>query len=98
MGMVSYSLSGRAFHLDCSTNTDIGKAVTEEEKLQLIKGASEEAILLAEISYNMLARFNNYEKLSQQDFNAIWHAHVNLSILWKEALSMEHAPPNGRLN
>ena len=96
--MVSYDPSGRAFHLDCYTTTCIGKAVTDEEKERLIRGASDEAVLLAELSFLMLSRFKKQEKLSQQDFDAMWYAHVNLSMLWREALSMEDAPANGKLN
>ena len=72
--------------------------MTDEEKERLIRGASDEAVLLAELSFLMLSRFKKQEKLSQQDFDAMWYAHVNLSMLWREALSMEDAPADGKLN
>ena len=59
---------------------------------------TDEAVLLAELSFLMLSRFKKQEKLSQQDFDAMWYAHVNLSMLWREALSMEDAPADGKLN
>jgi hypothetical protein len=96
--MVSYDPSSGASHLDCYSSTGISKIMTDEEKERLIRGASDEAVLLAELSFLMLSRFKKQEKLSQQDFDAMWYAHVNLSMLWQEALSMEDAPANGKLN
>ena len=70
----------------------------DEELLPFIEGASEEAVLLAELSFLMLNRFEKQEKLSPQDFDAMWYAHVNLTMLWQAALSTEDVPSNGKLN
>ena len=70
----------------------------DEELLAFTEGASEEAVLLAELSFLMLNRFEKQEKLSAQDFDAMWYAHVNLTMLWQAALSTEGAPQNGKLN
>ena len=98
--MVSYDPSSGASHLDCYSSTGISKIMTDEEKepLPSITGASDEAIALAELSFIMLRRFNKQEKLTKQDFDAVWYAHVNLTTFWKAALSTEGAPRNGKLN
>ena len=70
----------------------------EEESLAHITGASDEAVVLAELSFVMLNRFKNQEKMSKQDFDALWYTHVNLTTLWEEALSTKGAPQNGKLN
>ena len=70
----------------------------DEELLPFIEGASDEAVLLAELSFLMLNRFEKQEKLSAQDFDAMWYAHVNLTMLWQAALSKKDAPQNGKLN
>ena len=46
----------------------------------------------------MLNRFEKQEKLSAQDFDAMWYAHVNLTMLWQAALSKKGQPQNGKLN
>jgi len=63
-----------------------------------VDGASEEAVLLAELSCIMLNKFKSHEKLHKKDFDAMWYAHVNLTMLWQEALSTKGAPSNGKLN
>ena len=70
----------------------------EEEPLPPITGASDEAVILAELSFVMLNRFKNQEKISAQDFDALWYAHVNLTTLWEEALSTKGAPQDGKFN
>ena len=98
--MVSYCTSGGTLYLNYYRTTDTVKAMTEEEEEPLppITGASDEAIALAELSFVMLRRFKQQEKLSEQDFDAMWYAHVNLTTFWKAALSTEGAPRNGKLN
>ena len=70
----------------------------EEEALVPITGASDEAVVLAELSFVMLNRFKNQEKMAKQDFDALWYAHVNLTTLWEEALSTKGAPQDGKFN
>ena len=70
----------------------------DEELLAFTEGASEEAVLLAELSFLMRDRFEKQEKLSAQDFDAMWYAHVNLTMLWQAALSKKGLPQNGKLN
>jgi hypothetical protein len=98
--VVSYDPCSGTTHLDYCSTINIGKAMTEEEEepLPSITGASDEAIALAELSFIMLRRFNKQEKLTKQDFDAVWYAHVNLTTFWKAALSTEGAPRNGKLN
>ena len=68
------------------------------EELPFADGAYDEAMLLAELSFIMLDKFKNQEKLSAQDFDAMWYAHVNLTMLWQAALSKKGLPQNGKLN
>ena len=100
MGVVSYHFSGRTFCSYNYTAINTGKAMTEDdfEELPFADGASDEAMLLAELSFIMLDKFKNQEKLSAQDFDAMWYAHVNLTMLWQAALSKKGLPQNGKLN
>jgi len=70
----------------------------DDNELHWIDGASEEATLLAELSSLMLDKFENQEKLSAQDFDAIWYAHVNLTKLWQTALAGQAKARNGNLH
>jgi len=96
--MVSYHPCTGAFYSDYYSAIDIGKAMTEDDELPFADGASDEAVLLAELSFLMLNRFEKQEKLSAQDFDAMWYAHVNLTMLWQAALSKKGQPQNGKLN
>jgi len=100
--VVSYDTCSGTFYLNYYSTVGIGKAMTEEdddyELLPFTEGASEEAVLLAELSFLMRDKFEKQEKLSAQDFDAMWYAHVNLTILWQAALSTKDAPQNGKLN
>ena len=101
--MVSYNTGCGTFANNSYSIIYTGKAMTEEEDEEeefraFVDGASEEAVLLAELSCIMLNKFKSHEKLHKKDFDAMWYAHVNLTMLWQEALSTKGAPSNGKLN
>jgi len=97
--VVSYHTCSGAFYSNYYSDIDIGKVMTDDDdELPFADGASDEAVLLAELSFLMLNRFEKQEKLSAQDFDAMWYAHVNLTMLWQAALSKKGLPQNGKLN
>tara|TARA_R110000824_G_scaffold120407_5_gene275778 strand:+ start:1583 stop:1876 length:294 start_codon:yes stop_codon:yes gene_type:complete len=97
MGVVPYHFSSGTFYPNNYTTIDIGKAMIDND-YEDFDGASSEAILLAELSFIMLDKFEKQEKLSARDFDAMWYAHVNLTMLWQAALSTKDLPQNGKLN